>query len=235
MLLSLPGLVLAETISVAVASNFSVPAKEIAQQFQQQSQHKVRLSIGSTGKHYAQIINGAPFDIFLAADAKRPALLEKSQHAVADSRMTYALGRLVLWSTQANRVDAQGDILESLQYERLAIANPKLAPYGQAAQEVITKLAPSAMQKLVYGENIAQAFHFVYGGVADLGFIAQSQLLSLNKNKQGSFWLVPQAYYAPIKQQAVLLTPSPAAKAFMQYLSSPAVKQLIQQYGYGVD
>ncbi|MGS2723042.1 molybdate ABC transporter substrate-binding protein [Porticoccus sp. GXU_MW_L64] len=229
----------AQTIDVAVASNFMAAAKALKADFERRTDHRINLVAGSTGKHYAQIINGAPFDVFLAADARRPQLLEQQGRALQGSRFSYAIGQLVLWSAAEHSVDGKGRVLTAGEFNRLAIANPKLAPYGRAAQQVLENtrsLQRDDSGKLLRGENINQAFQFVHSGNADLGFVALSQLKALAKNTNGhipgSYWLVPNNFYDPIKQQALQLTDHPAAGVFLAYLKSPAGRQLIASFGY---
>jgi len=227
----------AQTIQVAVAANFAAPARSLAARFEQQSSHRVTLSTGSTGKFYAQIKNGAPFDVMLSADAETPARMEKEGLAVAGQGFTYAVGRLVLWSARANLVDARGEVLRAASFRRLAIANPRLAPYGAAAQEVMQKLGVwAALQpRLVVGENIAQAYQFVSSGNAELGFIAYAQIREPGKDPAGSFWLVPKELHTPIRQNAALLVraeANPGPREFLAFLRSPAARELIQAYGY---
>lgn len=234
LLLLMPVYVIAETIRVAVASNFNNAAKEIAARYEQQSGQQLILSFGSTGKHYAQIRHGAPFDIFFAADMRRPRLLEEKGMAIAGSRFSYARGRLVLWSPRVDFIDTQGKVLEDGSFTRLAIANPKLAPYGRAAQEVlVTKgLWHALRQRIVRGENISQAYQFVKSGNAELGFVAYSQIKRSNQSIVGSYWLVPQTLYQPIEQQVVLLRDSPAIRAFIAFLKGPEAQAIIRAHGY---
>lgn len=236
LLLLLPGFALADSIRLAVASNFSEPIKAIAAQYEIRTGHRLVLVFGSTGKHYAQIINGAPFELFLAADMRRPQLLEQQGIAIAGSRFTYARGRLVLWSLRADYVDAGGEVLATGEYRRLAIANPKLAPYGKAAQQVLESkgLWKALQQRLVRGESIGQAYQFVRSGNAELGFVAYSQIKQPGRSDTGSYWLVPQAFYQPIEQQTVLLKENAVARNFMSYLQTQEVKKIIAQYGYDI-
>lgn len=229
-----PVYVLAEVIHVAVASNFREPAREIAARYEQLSGQQLILSFGSTGKHYAQIKHGAPFDVFFAADARRPRLLEEEGLAITGSRFTYAWGRLVLWSPRKRFIDGQGKVLETGQFTRLAIANPKLAPYGRAAQEVLqAKGLWSAMHpRMVRGENIGQTYQFVKSGNAELGFVAFSQIIQSNQTISGSYWLVPQTLYQPIEQQVVLLRDNPAIQDFINYVRGPEAQTIIRAYGY---
>ncbi len=237
-----PRVSLADELRVAVASNFYSTIKVIAEQFELKTtnssgqQHKVILIPGSSGKHYAQIINGAPFDIFFSADTERARLLEQSERAESGTRFTYALGKLILWSSMDNYVDLKGDVLKSKDFRYLAIANPKLAPYGKSAEEVLKSLKIWANLKgrLVRGENIAQTFQFVSSGNAKLGFVAYSQIKSLDLSISGSFWEVPQSIYSPIEQQAVLLRDSVLAREFLSFVKSTESLSIIYESGYGL-
>ncbi len=236
-LLSLCAQVQAAEVSIAVAANFTAPMQKIAQVFEQETGHKALLSFGSTGNFYAQIKNGAPFQLLLAADGETPLKIERDGLGVPGSRFTYAIGKLVLWSKQAGYVDAKGDILRSGKFQRLAIANPKLAPYGAAAIETMSKLGILAdvQSKFVQGENIAQTYQFIATENAQLGFVALSQILSDGKISTGSAWIVPSGLHAPIQQDAVLLSKgkdSPAASAFLGFLKSEKAKALIRSFGY---
>lgn len=224
-----------DEIQIAVASNFGAAATAIAQRFETQTGHRVILVFGSTGKHYVQIKNGASFAAFLAADAKRPEMLEEEGAALPGTRFTYALGRIVLWSPRAGYVDAGGDILAHGDFRHLAIANPRLAPYGKAAQEVLQArgLWDGLQRRMVRGENIGQTFQFVKSGNAELGFVAYSQVKRPDQPPAGSYWEIPQALYAPIEQQAVLLKDSAAARAFLEFLKGDAALAIIGIYGYG--
>jgi molybdate transport system substrate-binding protein len=224
-------------VSVAVASNFADPVRLIAQQFEAKTRHRVVLSFGSTGKHYAQITNGAPFDVFLAADDERPKRLEQDSLAVAGSRFTYAVGRLVLWSQKVNYIDSTGSRLAAGDFRHLAIANPRLAPYGRAAVESLEALGlwKQLRELIVRGENINQTFQFVKSGNAELGFVACSQVIHPDRSPGGSFWIVPQELYAPIEQQAVLLKDNPSARGFLEYLRSEPAREIIRTYGYDVE
>ena len=228
----------ADEIKVAVASNFYPAMKEIALQYElKQSQssenHKIILISGSSGKHYAQIMNGAPFDIFFSADKVRPILLEKKGISESESRFTYALGRLVLWSSLDGFVE-KDERLYNNDLRFLAIANPKIAPYGVAAREALISinLWEDLQSKLVRGENIAQTFQFVNSGNAKLGFISYSQLMNPNYPLVGSFWEVPQSLYKPIEQQVVLLKESSLAKDFLSFIESDESLNIISKYGY---
>lgn len=227
----------ADTVSVAVAANFTAPMQKIATAFEMDTGHKAELSFGATGKFYAQITNGAPFQVLLAADNTTPAKLEAEGKAVSASRFTYAIGTLVLWSAQAGYVDAQGAVLKTGDFKHLAIANPKLAPYGVAATQVMEKLevAAALQPRLVQGENIAQTFQFVSTGNAQLGFVALSQVMVDGKIAKGSAWQVPAPLHDLIRQDAVLLTTgkdSAAAAALMQYLRGEKARTIIKSYGY---
>jgi molybdate transport system substrate-binding protein len=191
---------------------------------------------GSSGKHYAQIINGAPFDIFFSADTERARLLEQSERAESGTRFTYALGKLILWSPMDNYVDLKGEVLKSKDFRYLAIANPKLAPYGKAAEEVLKSLNiwTDLGGRIVRGENIAQTFQFVSSGNAKLGFVAYSQIKSLDLSISGSFWEVPQSIYSPIEQQAVLLRDSALAREFLSFVKSDESLSIIYESGYGL-
>jgi len=228
----------ADEIKVAVASNFYPAMKEIVLQYElKQSQssenHKIILISGSSGKHYAQIMNGAPFDIFFSADKVRPILLEKKGISETGSRFTYALGRLVLWSSLDDFVE-KDERLYNNDLRFLAIANPKIAPYGVAAREALISinLWEDLQSKLVRGENIAQTFQFVNSGNAKLGFISYSQLMNPNYPVVGSFWEVPQSLYKPIEQQVVLLKESSLAKDFLSFIESDESLNIISKYGY---
>ncbi len=224
-------------VSVAVAANFSAPMQKIAQAFAQDTGHQARLAFGSTGSFYAQIRNGAPFQVLLAADAETPLKLEKEGLAVPGTRFTYATGRLVLWSPQSGRVDEAGAVLRTDRYQRLALANPRLAPYGRAALETLAKLGLQAQvqPRLVQGDNIAQAYQFVATGNAQLGFVALSQVQSQGRITQGSAWVVPAELHAPITQDAALLRPGqgqPAALALLAYLQGEKARAVIREFGY---
>jgi molybdate transport system substrate-binding protein len=221
-------------IRIAVAANFAPTLAKISRVFEEKTGHQVILASGSTGRHYAQIINGAPFDAFFAADATRPRLLEEAGLGVANSRYSYAVGRLVLWSTQPDLVDDKGAILSSTHFRRLAIANPRLAPYGYAAKEVLEGMLQweKLQDKLVQGENINQTFQFVHSGNAQLGFIAASQLTGREKLAAGSHWFVPAKMYTPILQQAIQLTNSDIARQFMEFALTSEAEQIIVKNGY---
>ena len=229
----------ADVVQVAVAANFTAPARALAEVFARTTGHEAKLSFGATGAFYTQIKNGAPFDVLLAADDERPARLEKEGDTVAGSRFTYATGQLVLWSAKPGFVDDQGAVLKGGHFGKIAIANPKNAPYGAAAVEAMEKLglAATLQPKLVTGESIGQTFNFIATGNAELGFVALAQVLEGGKLKSGSMWVVPAQYHAPIIQDAVILkraANNPAAKAWMELLKTPQSKELIRSYGYAV-
>lgn len=228
----------AAEVNVAVAANFTAPMNAIASEFARDTGHQAKLAFGGSGKLYAQIKNGAPFQVFLSADDEKPAKLEQEGLAVPGSRFTYAIGTLVLWSPYAGYVDANGDVLKHGKFNKLAIANPKLAPYGKAAIEVLTGmgLLDTLAPRLVQGENIAQTYQFVGTGNAELGFVALSQVMKDGKITNGSAWVIPAKLHASIRQDAVILSSAkdnPAAKALMQYLKGDKAKAIIKSYGYG--
>ena len=232
-----PWVVQAADVSVAVAANFSAPMKAIAQAFQRDTGHQARLAFGGTGQFYAQIRNGAPFAVLLSADANTPQKLEAEGLAVPGSRFTYALGQLVLWSRQPGVVDAQGQVLKSGAFDKIAIANPKLAPYGAAAMQVLQQMGVTAqvMPRVVEGSHIGQAHQFVASGNATLGFVALSQVSENGRLKTGSGWVVPSHLYSPIRQDAVLLNPgqgNDAASALLRYLQGEPARALIRSFGY---
>jgi molybdate transport system substrate-binding protein len=231
----------AETTIVAVAANFTKPMTEIADLFEKSTGHSAKLSFGSSGKFVAQIENGAPFEVFLAADDKTTAKVQQDGFAVEGSNFIYAIGKLVLWSATANQVDDQGAILSKGGFKHLALADPKLAPYGAAALEVLkTKGLLDKLKPLfVQGENITQTQQFISTGNAELGFIALSQVIDPDKGKivNGSAWQVPENLYSPILQGAVLLKKgegNSAAPALLAFLKSPEAKAIISKYGYGL-
>ncbi len=228
----------AEEAIVAVAANFAEPLQKLKLEFENTSPHRISISIGSSGKLYAQIINGAPFDIFLSADQALPILLEKAQKTVAASRFTYATGRLALWGRAQS-----GDVkkrLYSKDLSTLAIANPKLAPYGRAAREVLVSLGiwDSLKGKIVEGENIGQTFSFVATGNAQLGLVALSYVLSPRNKDAGNRWDVPVDLYQPIRQDGVLIAGAdrnPAAVAFFDFLKGQKARAMISSFGYGLE
>jgi molybdate transport system substrate-binding protein len=227
----------ADVAQVAVASNFAEPIKALAVTLEKATGHQIKVTLGATGKFYAQIKNGAPFDVLLAANTETPAALESDGFALPGSRFTYATGRLVLWSANAALVDDRGDVLHQGNFRKLAYASPKVAPYGAAAVQVMDKLGLNTLltPKLVQGESIGQTFSFVFTGNAELGFVALSQVLEGGRLKSGSMWEIPQTLYQPIAQDAVLLKRGAsnfAAQAFMSLLQTQASKDLIRSYGY---
>lgn len=225
----------ADTVAAAVAANFSAPMQAIAPLFAQATGHEAQLSFGATGKFYAQINNGAPFDVLLSADSSTPSKLAAEKKAVATSQITYAQGQLLLWSAQPGYVDGAGAVLKTGTWKHLALANPKLAPYGAAGQEVLQQLGVDATGRTVLGENIAQTYQFVASGNAQLGFVAAPQVMKDGQLQSGSAWVIPQALYSPIRQDAIVLEHgrnNPAAQALLDYLQTPAARAIMQAYGY---
>jgi len=230
---------LSNEIRIAVASNFYSTMQEIIYQFELENidnsrSNEIVLIPGSSGKHFAQIINGAPFDLFFSADKIRPILLEEQGVIRDQSRFTYALGRLALWSPRNGFIDSDGEVLFDAGFRFIALANPKIAPYGIASKETLMsmQLWQDMNKKIVRGENIAQTFQFVSSGNAELGFVSYSQILDLNFNIGGSFWLVPQSLYNPIEQQAVLLRDSSLARDFIAFIKSEKALNIIKKNGY---
>ncbi len=224
-------------VQVAVAANFTAPMKLIAADFEKDTGHKATLAFGATGRFYAQIKSGAPFDVLLAADDETPARLDREGDTVPGSRFTYATGKLVLWSASAGVVDDQGAVLRQGNFRKLAIAAPKLAPYGAAAVEVMTRLGLQTQlePRLVQGESIGQAYGFVQSGNAELGFVALSQVMEGGRLKGGSAWIVPSNLHSPIRQDAVQLVrarDNPAAAALLAYLRTDKVRAVIRSFGY---
>lgn len=231
----------ADEVQAAVAANFTVPMKEIATAFEAATGHKVVPAFGSTGKFYSQIKNGAPFEVLLAADSETPTKLETEGDAVVGTRYTYAIGKLVLWSATPGFVDGKGKVLKDGKFEHLAIANPKLAPYGAAGVEAMKKLHvfEAIEPKLVQGENITQAFQFIESGNAELGFVALSQVIKVGQTgsgfSSGSGWIVDPKLYKPIKQDAIILLKGkdkPAAIALLDFLKGEKARAIIKTYGY---
>ncbi|MDP2608146.1 MULTISPECIES: molybdate ABC transporter substrate-binding protein [unclassified Oceanobacter] len=227
----------ADTVSVAVAANFTAPMKQIAADFEKKTGHVTQLSFGSSGKFVAQIKNGAPFEVFLSADQQKPVVLEKAGISVANSRFSYALGRLALWTIKPDTDPLA--TLHSGKFNKLAIANPRLAPYGLAATQVLEEqgLTQKVKSKLVQGDNIAQTWQFASTGNADLGFVALSQISYKGNIKEGKAWVVPLKQHDPIRQDAVLLQKganNQAAKELLQYLQSKPAHVIIRQYGYEI-
>ncbi|RON61611.1 molybdate ABC transporter substrate-binding protein [Pseudomonas fluorescens] len=231
------GTVQADEVQVAVAANFTAPIQAIAADFEKDTGHKLVAAYGATGQFYTQIKNGAPFDVFLSADETTAEKLEKEGDSVKGSRFTYAIGTLALWSAKEGYVDAKGDVLKKNEYQHLSLANPKAAPYGLAATQVLEKLklTEATKAKIVEGQNITQAYQFVSTGNAELGFVALSQIYKDGKVSSGSAWIVPASLHDPIKQDAVILNKgkdSAAAKALVEYLKGPKAAAVIKSYGY---
>ena len=230
---------IADEIKIAVASNFYPTMKELVTHFESitpnsDTTNNIVLISGSSGKHYAQILNGAPFDLFFSADKLRPNMLEKEEVFNNQSRFTYALGKLALWSPFNEYVDSDGQVLYNDDFRFLAIANPKIAHYGIASKETLTSmnLWQDMEEKLVRGENIAQTFQFAKSGNAKLGFVSYSQILNLNSSSEGSYWLIPQVMYQPIEQQAILLKDSSLGKDFLSFIKSNEALDIIKRNGY---
>ncbi|NMG50058.1 molybdate ABC transporter substrate-binding protein [Azoarcus communis] len=235
--LAASSVVMAADVQIAVAANFTAPLKEIAVEFEKDTGHKVIASFGPTGGLYTQIKNGAPFEVFLSADDATPAKLEAEGESVPGSRFTYAVGKLVLWSATAGYVDDKGDVLNKGAFKHLSIANPKTAPYGQAAHQVLARLGltDAIRPKLVEGTNITQAYQFVATGNAELGFVALSQVYKDGVITSGSAWVVPAEMYDSIRQDAVILkkgADNSAATALVEYLKGPKAAKVIRAYGY---
>lgn len=229
----------AAEVTVAVASNFTAPMNAIAVAFEKDTGHKAQLAFGSSGRFYAQIKNGAPFQVFVSADDETPTRLAQEGLAEPASQFTYAIGRLVLWSVKPGFVDASAEVLRSGKFTKLAIANPKTAPYGRAAIETLTRLGLLATvePKFVQGENIAQTFQFAQTGNADLGFVALSQVMAAGRMNEGSGWVVPFELHEPIRQDVILLAAgrgSAAAGALLKYLRTEKAKAVIRSFGYGL-
>lgn len=227
----------AGTVHVAVAANFTAPMKEIAAAFEQSTGHVALLSFGSTGKLYAQIAQDAPFEVFLAADDETPKKLVAEGLAVAGSQFTYAIGRVVLWSADPATVDPAGDVLRTGGFRHLALAQPKTAPYGAAAMQVLRRLGldQTLAPRIVQGESIAQTHQFVSSGNAELGFVAMSQVYREGRLVGGSAWTVPATLHDPLRQDAVLLgrgAGNPAAKALLAFVRGPAALEVVGRYGY---
>ncbi|KIH83193.1 molybdate ABC transporter substrate-binding protein [Pseudomonas batumici] len=233
------GSVQAAEVQVAVAANFTAPIQAIAADFEKDTGHKLVAAYGATGQFYTQIKNGAPFEVFLAADDSTPAKLEKEGDIVPGSRFTYAVGTLALWSAKDGYVDAHGKVLKDNHYQHLSIADPKTAPYGLAATQVLGKLGltDKVKDKLVTGQNITQAYQFISTGNAELGFVALSQIYKDGKVTSGSAWIVPADMHDTIKQDAVILNKGKdnvAAKALVDYLKGPKAAAIIKSYGYQI-
>ena len=229
----------AETVQVAVAANFTAPMNAIAADFEKDTGHKISLSFGATGKFYAQIKSGAPFDVFLSADDETPRKLEQEGDAVPGTAFTYATGRLVLWSAKPGFVDAQGQVLKTGIFNKLAMASPKLAPYGAAAMETLTRLGlqDTLSAKFVQGESIGQTFSFVSSGNAELGFVALSQVTEQGQIKSGSAWVVPSSLHSSLRQDAVVLKHgkgNSAAAALIAFLKIEKSRKVIRSFGYAL-
>jgi molybdate transport system substrate-binding protein len=227
----------ADEVQVAVAANFTGPMQVISVLFERDTGHKTSLAFGATGKFYAQITNGAPFQVLLSADDETPARLVREGYAVAGTPFTYAIGKLVLWSADPKLVDAKGDVLKKGGFKHLALANPKTAPYGAAGMQAMTKLgvAESIKPLIVQGENISQTQQFISTGAAELGFVAYSQVIKNGAIGSGSGWLVPGNLYDQIRQDAVILAKgkdNPAAVALLKYLKGPKAQEVIKSFGY---
>ena len=227
----------AEQVQVAVAANFTRPMEKITPEFEKATGHKVTVAYGTVGKFYAQIKNGAPFEVFVSADDATPIRLEQDGLAIPESRFTYAIGKLVLWSASPGLVDAKGEVLRNGQFKHLAIANPKMAVYGAAAMEAMRKMGvlEQLEPRFVTGENISQTYQFAATGNAELGFVALSQIYNNGQFSPGSHWRVPADLYPQIRQDAVLLTRgkgNPAAQALLDYLKSDAARKIIRAHGY---
>ena len=230
---------MAADVHVAVAANFTAPVQAIAAEFEKDTGNKVVASFGATGQFYAQIKNGAPFEVFLAADDSTPAKLEAEKTIVPGSRFTYATGKLALWSAKEGYVDDKGEVLKKNEYAHLSLANPKTAPYGLAATQVLANLnlTQAVASKLVEGQNISQAYQFISTGNAELGFVALSQIYKDGKISGGSAWIVPGELHDPIKQDAVILDKgkdNPVARQFVDYLKGPKAAAVIKAYGYAL-
>jgi molybdate transport system substrate-binding protein len=226
---------MAADTQVAVAANFAEPAKAIAARFEKATGHRALISVGSSGQFYTQITHGAPFEVLLSADAERPRRAEAEGFAVPGTRFTYAVGRLVLYSATPGLVDDRGEVLRSRRFDKLALADPAVAPYGAAAIQSLTRLGllDQLKPKFVQGVSIGQAYDFVRSGAAELGFVAQSQIID---EAGGSRWLVPETLHDPIAQDAVLLkvgAANPAAKAFLAFLKGAEARAIVRRYGYG--
>lgn len=238
-LLLAAGTVTAADVHVAVASNFTAPMKRLAAGFEKATGHTAKLAFGSSGKFYAQIRNGAPFEVFLSADDEKPARLEADGMTIPGTRFTYAVGTLVLWSARPDLVDGGAEVLRGGAYRHLAVANPKLAPYGSAAMQTLTRLglADAVADRIVQGENIGQTYQFTASGNADLGFVALSQVMKDGTIAQGSAWIVPADMHAAIRQDAVMLVTAQgnaAATALLTYLRSDEAAAVIRSYGYQI-
>ncbi|WP_340678590.1 molybdate ABC transporter substrate-binding protein [Paraglaciecola sp.] len=230
----------AEELMVAVASNFSLPMRQIAEVFAQTHPHTVQLSFGSSGKFFAQIVNGAPYDLFFSADQSKPQALIDKELAITNSRFTYALGALALWSADPHKITTSNNILLTDNFNKLALANPKLAPYGLAAMDVLSnmQLLETTRERWVQGENIAQTYQFIASHNADIGFVAVSQIMQKGKLTSGSAWFISATLYRPIKQDTVILKRVKnigAANEFMSFMQGPEASNIIQSFGYTLE
>ncbi|MBF0446995.1 MAG: molybdate ABC transporter substrate-binding protein [Magnetococcales bacterium] len=238
LLLCWPGLTIAEEIHVAVAANFKKPFTQLANLFEAQTGHRLLISSGSTGKLFAQIVNGAPYQLFLSADQQRPSLLAQMNLADPKSQFTYAMGRLALWRPKGGDKPLDEEYFHPPPNKRIAISNPKLAPYGLAAKEVLLQLKiwEALRHQLSFGENAGQTLAFLSSGNVDSGFVALSQILDTNPTKD-QIWIIPSAYYNPIRQDAILLNTgkeSPGPGQLLEFLKSPPIREQIEQWGYSV-
>ena len=230
----------AEELGLAVAANFTLPMKEIAGRFEAQSGHRLNISFGSSGRLYAQISNGAPFQLFFSADQEKPEALVAGGLALADSRFTYAVGGLVLWSPDERAHVADAEVLMNQSADRLAIANPRLAPYGIAAMQVLEALGLESAyrDRLVMGENINQAYQFVDTGNVPVGLLALSQVMAGGELRKGVGWIIPGELYDPIRQDAVMMKAardSVAAREFMKFMLGNEARTIMADYGYGTE
>jgi molybdate transport system substrate-binding protein len=227
----------APPIKIAVASNFASTIKQLVHEYQKSNVAPITIILGSTGKLYAQIKNGAPYDLFLSADDERTKLLEKEGHAIFGSRETYAIGRLALWASSSPSIQPINNYLETLRQgpsQFLALANPKLAPYGKAAMEILQnkKLMKQNQHRIVLGENINQAFQLIKTGNAKMGIVSLSQIIALKNKISGRWWEIPQKHHSPISQEMILIKDNEKAKDFSRFLKGPKAKEIIQQHGY---
>jgi len=230
-----PGAVSAGEISIAVASNFYAAMKKIAADFEEVSGHTVSISSGSTGKLYSQIVNGAPFDIFFAADSERPARLEREGYAIAGSRFTYAVGRLAVFSSKDGQAGDLKNLVTKGDFRKAAIANPRVAPYGRAARQALIKWGvwKNIKPRLVFGENVSQTLHFILSGSADIGLVALSHTKSGPAAEGGSVWIVPGSEHDPIEQQAVTIkNGAAAASELAAYVRNGGAAAIMKEFGY---
>ena len=230
----------AESVMVAVSANFTSTMKELVSLFQKGTEHRVEISSGATGAFYAQIKNGAPFEVLFAADDIIPEKLINEGLADRGSRFTYAIGRVVLWSPRKSFVDSEGRVLREGKFRFLALANAAVAPYGRAAEAVLIRrgLIEALQSKLVRGESITQTYQFIAAGNAELGFVALSQIIgSDGRLKSGSCWIVPVDIAPPLKQDAVLLKKGKrnrAAFALLEFMKTSRAREIIRRHGYDI-